>query len=107
MRMPSLPAPRLSNEEQYLVQKLARAATKTNNISSFHYLGRGDAYRSNCDLNVPMGNIGDASRIFLLGTEINKDHAVTGFLVHNTRHLKKNPGFPDHGEGEQFNGTQG
>jgi len=82
---------RLSNEEQYLVQKLARAATKTNNISSFHYLGRGDAYRSNCDLNVPMGNIGDASRIFLLGTEINKDHAVTGFLVHNTRHLKKIP----------------
>jgi len=82
---------RLSNEEMYLIQKLARAAAKTNNISSFHYLGRGDAYRSNCELNVPMGNINEASKIFLLGTEINQDHAVTGFLVHNARHLKKIP----------------
>jgi len=82
---------RLSNEEMYLVQKLARAAAKTNNISSFHYLGRGNTYRSNCELNVPMGNIREASKIFLLGTEINRDHAVTGFLVHNARHLKKIP----------------
>jgi formate dehydrogenase major subunit len=82
---------RLSNEEMYLTQKLARAAAKTNNISSFHYLGRGDAYRSNCELNVPMENIGEASKIFLLGTEINKDHAVAGFLVQNARHLKKIP----------------
>ncbi|TRZ76010.1 MAG: hypothetical protein D4R97_01465 [Bacteroidetes bacterium] len=82
---------RLSNEEMYLVQKLARAAAKTNNISSFHYLGRGDAYRSNCELNVPMGNISEASKIYLLGTEINQDHAVTGFLVQNAHHLKKIP----------------
>ncbi|MCX6248145.1 MAG: molybdopterin-dependent oxidoreductase [Bacteroidetes bacterium] len=82
---------RLSNEELYLIQKLARAAAKTNNITSFHYLGRGDAYRSNCELNVPMGNIGGASKVYLVGTEINKDHAVTGFLVHNAHHLKKIP----------------
>jgi len=82
---------RLSNEEMYLVQKLARAAAKTNNIAGFHYLGRGNAYRLNCELNVPMGNIREASKIFLMGTEINKDHAVTGFLVQNTRHLKRIP----------------
>jgi formate dehydrogenase major subunit len=75
----------------YLVQKLARAAARTNNIASFHYLGRGDAFKSNCELNVPMGNIRDASKIYLFGTEINKDHAVTGFLVHNARQLKKIP----------------
>jgi len=82
---------RLSNEEMYLIQKLARAAVKTNNISSFHYIGRGEAYSSNNELNVPMGNIGEASKIFLLGTEINKDHAVVGFLVHNAHSLKKTP----------------
>ncbi len=82
---------RLSNEEMYLVQKFARAAVKTNNISSFHYLGRGEAYRSNCEFNVPMADISDASKIYLLGTEINSDHAVTGFMVHNAHHLKKVP----------------
>jgi formate dehydrogenase major subunit len=82
---------RLSNEEMYLIQKMARAAAKTNNVASFHYLGRGDAYRSNCELNVPMENIHGASKIFLFGTEINQDHAVTGFIVQNAHHLKKIP----------------
>jgi formate dehydrogenase major subunit len=82
---------RLSNEEMYMVQKLARTAAKTNNISSFHYLGRGDTYRSNCELNVPLGNISEASKFFLVGTEINRDHAVAGFLVQNTRYMKKIP----------------
>ena len=68
---------RLSNEEMYLVQKFARAAVKTNNISSFHYLGRGDAYRSNCEFNVPLADISEASKIYLLGTEINRDHAAS------------------------------
>jgi formate dehydrogenase major subunit len=82
---------RLTNEELYLVQKLARGGAKTNNIASFHYLGQGDAYRSNCEMNVPLANIREASRIYLLGTEINRDHAVAGFLVQNTRYLKKTP----------------
>ncbi|MCX6250031.1 MAG: FAD-dependent oxidoreductase [Bacteroidetes bacterium] len=82
---------RLTNEEMYLVQKLARAAAKTNNVGSFHYLGQGEGHRSNCDFNVPFDQIGSASRIYLLGTEINKDHAVTGFLVNNGRTMKKIP----------------
>jgi formate dehydrogenase major subunit len=82
---------RLSNEEIYLVQKLARAAAKTNRVGSFHYLGRGEGYRSNWQHNVPLGNISGASKIFLLGTEINRDNAVAGFLVQNTRFMKKIP----------------
>jgi formate dehydrogenase major subunit len=82
---------RLTNEELYLVQKLARAAVKTNNISSFHYLGRGNDYRSNNELNVPFANIGDASKIYILGTEINKDHPVVGFMVQNAHYIKKTP----------------
>ena len=82
---------RLSNEEMYLVHKLARAATGTNNIGSFHYLGRGEGYRANCEHNVPFHQIVDASFIVLFGTEINRDHAVTGFMVQQTRNRRKIP----------------
>ncbi len=82
---------RLSNEELSLIHKLARAAAKTNNVGSFHYLGRGEGYRTNSDLNTSFAEIQHASAIYLLGTEINKDHAVVGFMVQNARHLKKIP----------------
>ena len=82
---------RLSNEELYLIHKLARAAAKTNNVGSFHYLGRGEGYRANFDLNTSFLQIQDASAIYILGTEINQDHAVVGFMVQNARHLKKIP----------------
>lgn len=82
---------RLTNEEMYLIQKLARAGAKTNNIGSFHYLGRNEGYHRNSDFNVPFEHIGDASKIYLLGTEINSDHAVTGFLVNNASIMKKIP----------------
>jgi formate dehydrogenase major subunit len=76
---------RLSNEDMYLVQKLARAGAKTNNISNFHYMGRGEGYHFNSKANVPFEQIKDASRIYLLGSEINNDNAVAGFMVSNAR----------------------
>ncbi len=79
---------RLSNEEMYLIQKLARAGVKTNNVTSFHYLGRGSGYRRNSTANVPFDQIKGAGKIFLLGSEINEDNAVVGFMVHNAK-LKK------------------
>ncbi|MEI7661471.1 MAG: FAD-dependent oxidoreductase [Bacteroidota bacterium] len=82
---------RLSNEELYLIHKLARAAAKTDNIGSFHYLGRGEGYRTNSELNSSFAEIRLASAIYLLGTEINQDHAVVGFMVQNARYLKKTP----------------
>jgi len=82
---------RLSNEELYLIHKLARAAAKTNNLGSFHYLGRGQGYRSNWELNVPLEKIKDASRIYFIGIEINQDNAVAGFMVNNARIMAKIP----------------
>lgn len=82
---------RLTNEEMYLVQKLARAAVGTGNIASFHYINRGDGYRRGHMLNAPLSSLKDASRIYLLGTEINMDHGVAGFMVSNARHTKKIP----------------
>ena len=82
---------RLTNEEMYLIHKLARLAVKTNNIGSFHYLGRMESYRKNCENNVPFVEIRDASLICFIGTEINCDHAVAGFMAQNAHYLKKIP----------------
>jgi len=82
---------RLTNEELYLIQKLARAGLKTNNISSFHYLNRGDGYQMNSTANVPFDQIRGASKIYLIGSEINMDNAVPGFIINNARIRKGIP----------------
>jgi formate dehydrogenase major subunit len=82
---------RLSNEEMYLIQKLARAGAKTNNVTSFHYLNRGMGYRNNSTANTPFSQIKDASKIYLIGSEINEDNAVVGFMIHNAGMMKGVP----------------
>jgi len=79
---------RLSNEELYLVQKLARAGVKTNNVTSFHYLGRGAGYRNNTTAATPFSQIRDAGRVFLIGSEISRDNAVAGFNIYNAQYIK-------------------
>ncbi|NOU18862.1 MAG: molybdopterin-dependent oxidoreductase [Bacteroidales bacterium] len=71
----------LTNEEQYLVQKLARVGAKTNNVNSFHYLGGAKGYITDSDSNVPFDAISGASAIYLLGSEINRDNPVAGYMV--------------------------
>ncbi|MFC2128984.1 molybdopterin-dependent oxidoreductase [Bacteroidota bacterium] len=75
---------RLSNEEMYLIQKIAREAIGTNNVNNFHYIGRGREYAGDPANNVPLSKLDGASKIYILGSEINKDNAVAGFLVNNT-----------------------
>lgn len=82
---------RLSNEEQYLVQKLARAGAKTNNVSSFHYVNEQSAYVFNSKENVPFEQLEDASKIYLFGAEVNQDNAVLGFMVNNAQFTQKVP----------------
>ncbi len=82
---------RLSNEEQYMVQKLARAGAKTNNVSSFHYLNEQSAYIDNSIANVPFEEIKEASKIYLLGAEVNQDNAVVGFMIQNAQFTNKVP----------------
>jgi formate dehydrogenase major subunit len=72
---------RLTNEEQYLVQKLARAGAGTHNVSSFHYMDRGGGYAANSRYSVPFGQIEKAGRLYFLGSEINMEHAVPGFYA--------------------------
>ena len=82
---------RLTNEEMYLIQKLARVGAKTNNVSSFHYLGRGNGYIYNSLLNVPFEEISNASKIYIIGSEVNYENAVAGFMVNNARYLNGIP----------------
>ncbi len=80
---------RLTNEELYFIQKFARAGVRTNNISSFHYLNRGGGYAGNCIANVPFSQIGKAGKIYLLGSEINYENAVVGYMINNARYYNK------------------
>ncbi|MEN8226160.1 MAG: FAD-dependent oxidoreductase, partial [Bacteroidota bacterium] len=74
---------RLTNEEMFLIQKLARVGAKTNNVTSFHYLNRGHGYVGNVNANLPFEQLKDASKIYLIGSEINRDNAVLGYMINN------------------------
>jgi formate dehydrogenase major subunit len=76
---------RLSNEELYLIQKLARQFVNTDNLSSFHYSARGDGYFFNSIANLPFEEINKTKKIYLIGSEINYENAVAGFKINNTR----------------------
>lgn len=72
---------RLTNEEQYLVQKLARGGAATNNIGSFHYLGRGTGYTRLSRANIPFAELTEAKKIFIIGAEVDRDNPVVGELI--------------------------
>ncbi|MCC7317005.1 MAG: molybdopterin-dependent oxidoreductase, partial [Bacteroidales bacterium] len=76
---------RLTNEELYLIQKLARAGVKTNNVSSFHYLERGDGYFFNSNENASYCDLRGASKIYFVGNEVHLDHPIINHIAFNTR----------------------
>jgi formate dehydrogenase major subunit len=82
---------RLSNEEQYMIQKLARFGAKNNNVFSFHYLNRGQGYKNSTCFNVPLNQIEIAKKVYLLGAEINRDNAVAGFMISNLQYKEDVP----------------
>lgn len=75
----------LTNEEQYLVQKLARAGAKTNNVGSFHYLGTGAGFTFDTTQNAMFGDINKANHIYLFATQINRYNAVAGYMVNASK----------------------
>ncbi len=80
---------RLSNEEQYLIQKFARAAVKTNHVSSFHYMGRGEGYFHNSNENAPFCDIRGADKVIVVGEEFHLDHPVINQIIFNTHHKEE------------------
>jgi formate dehydrogenase major subunit len=75
---------RMTNEEMYLIRKLALKGIKTDHIGSFHYLNRGEAYIDNSLFNVPFADFDKVEKFWLLGSEINKDNAVAGFMINHS-----------------------
>lgn len=82
---------RLSNEELFTLQKFARQALKTNNVGSFHYLGREYGHAVNAVNNASMNELSGCNKIYLLGAEVNKDNAVAGFMIQNASHKNHIP----------------
>lgn len=80
---------RLTNEELFLIQKLARAGAKTNNVSSFHYMGRGEGYFHNSNENAVYCDLRGASKIYVAGGELHLDHPVINHLIFNTKYKEE------------------
>ena len=76
---------RLSNEELYLVQKIARAGVGTNNLSSFHYLGRGDGYLHNSKSNIPVSEISSTQVVYIIGDTLPAASPFTWSLVQQAK----------------------
>jgi formate dehydrogenase major subunit len=76
---------RLSNEEIYLIQKLARVGANTNNVYSFQYLNALQGTNRNYKANVPFDDIHKASKIYLIGSEINEENGVASFMVNKAQ----------------------
>ncbi len=76
---------RLTNEEMFLTGKLAKDGIKTPNLTSFHYLNRNGGYENNYIANVPFEQISGAKKIYLIGSEINMENPVAGFMVNNAK----------------------
>ena len=75
---------RLTNEELFLIKKLSDSV-KSGNTSSFHYLNRGDGYENISEANVPFSQINGSGKIYLLGSEINYENPVVGYMVNNAK----------------------
>ncbi len=80
---------RMTNEEIYLIQKLAKENLKSNYIASFSYMGRGSKmYANNAVANVPFNQLENAGKIYIIGADLINENDYIGFLVNEAQ--KKN-----------------
>jgi formate dehydrogenase major subunit len=82
---------RLTNEELHLIKKLALTGSGKASVKSFHYLSGGEDYRHNSVTGITAGQVSEATRIFLIGSETNMDNAVAGFIISNLRQTRGVP----------------
>ncbi|MDD3742160.1 MAG: molybdopterin-dependent oxidoreductase [Lentimicrobiaceae bacterium] len=80
---------RLSNEEQYRIQKLGRGGAKTNNVGSFHYLEREKAYEKLTKANLPFGELELTTHIYLMDTDVAHTHPVLADFIVRQQQSRK------------------
>ncbi|MDA3866816.1 MAG: FAD-dependent oxidoreductase [Salinivirgaceae bacterium] len=72
---------RLSNEELFLLRKLAKQGLRTDLLGSFHYLGREDGFGQINRKNLDFEQVKNVKKVFLVGANLNMEHAVLGYKV--------------------------
>lgn len=82
---------RLTNEELYLIHRIARGAAGTNNLGSFHHPGSGVDHSRFVTLQTPVEQIDQAGAVYLFGSEINREHPVVGYRIWNNRYRRNIP----------------
>jgi len=91
-----LVSPQLTNESMYLIQKLARTCLGTNAIGSTYFMQRQTEsnhlpFNVNKNDNLPIGELHGAKRIYIVGTDLAKEHPVISHLVQNARMENNTP----------------
>jgi formate dehydrogenase major subunit len=69
----------------YLIQKLARTCLETNSISSSYFMEREMQFNVNKNDNLPVGELHGAKRIYIVGSDLAKEHPVISHLIQNSR----------------------
>jgi len=82
---------KLTNEAMYLIQKFARTCLKTNAIGSSYFIKKGLQFNVNKNDNLPIGELHGAKHIYIVGTDLAKDHPVISHLVQNSRAENNTP----------------
>ncbi len=77
---------RLTNEEIYMIEKLARAGVKTNNVNCFQYIGRGIGYGMNAIYSIPFEQIKEASKIYIFASNLHLDYPLVNHMIFNAHH---------------------
>jgi len=85
-----LVSPQLTNEEMYLIQKFVRTCLGTNSITSSYFMQRQTQdnrlpFNVNKNDNLPIGELHGAKHIYIVGTDLAKEHPVISHLVQNLR----------------------
>ncbi|MCL2435037.1 MAG: FAD-dependent oxidoreductase [Lentimicrobiaceae bacterium] len=90
-----LVSPQLTNEAMYLIQKFVRTCLDTNSITSSYFMQRQMENRLpfnvNKNDNLPVGELHGAKRIYIVGSDLAKEHPVISHLVQNSREENHTP----------------
>jgi formate dehydrogenase major subunit len=73
-------SPRLTNEEIYLAQKLARVALKTHNVTSFSQILNPGHFRPDALATATYRDITDAQTLLVVNSELSEEHFVVDLL---------------------------
>ncbi|TFH50302.1 MAG: 4Fe-4S dicluster domain-containing protein, partial [Bacteroidia bacterium] len=74
---------RLTNEELYLIGKIAAQAPEGAFAGSFQYLDSGEGYHGVSDENIRVNDLSKAEGFYIFGADLLARHQLTGFRVFN------------------------